>query len=190
MKKICIALLFISLLFVSIVACGIDNSSQPRQVDSTAPTPQHKDERVSHNRQTVRDWWLYAQEKNNLGRTLQITEYYYDDQMIATKTGFRNIQDSDLTEFWLTELMDLDIMEIEAPEILEEEHPLLELVFQDQKGRDLMFVSLQTSNGDKGRVFINGSFVSPDENFPDHIFLIENSNAKQMFNELKLLIND
>lgn len=160
------------------------------QVDSTAPTPQQKDERVSHNRHTVRDWWLYAQEKNNSGRSLQITEYQYDDQMIATKTGFRNIQDSDLTEFWLTELMDLDITEIEAPEILEEEHPLLELVFQDQKGKDLMFVSLQTSNDDKGRVFINGSFVPPDENLPDHIFLIENSNAKKIFNELKLLIND
>lgn len=137
--------------------------------------------------QTLGDWWNDDHEKEMKVRSLQISEYQYDDQSIATKTAFRTVQDRDLAESWFALFMDLPIREIKTPENLTGKRSLLELSFQDSRGKELIFISLQIIDDGSDSVFVNGSFISPTEVIPENIFLIEDMTAMQMFKDLKLL---
>lgn len=152
------------------------------------PTPPHTEGREPHHRQTLRDWWNAGHGEALEARSLQIAEYQYDDQSIATKAAFRTIQDRNRVESWLGRLMDLPIREIKAPDSLAGKRSLLELTFQNPAGQKILFISLQTCDDDSNRVFINGSFIPPSETIPENIFLIEDVAAMQMFKDLRSLL--
>lgn len=164
----------------------------PKVVEDNVATPTQPSpvERDSHNHHTVSDWWHDSEENKEAQCTLQISEYQYDDQAVATKTGFKNISDQDVAAAWLSRLLELTITEINASDMLTGERSLLELSFRDAADHEMIFIALQTCADNADSVYINGSFMPSAENIPGNIFRIEDADARPLFNELWSLIKD
>lgn len=187
-KKFSLVLLLMFLVVPPAIR-GISIFPTLMNVNSVLPTAPHRVERELPDYRTVGDWWHEVQRLDFERCALQITAYQYDANTIATKTAFHNVHDHEVAKGWLSRLLALEISEQKAPDCLVGEHVLLELTFTDEAGHEIIFLALHLCD-DSNRVFINGSFVSPEENIPGNIFLITDHDAMELFNELRLLAQD
>ncbi len=143
-------------------------------------------ERSLHDLKTLVDWWqLWAPDRGEPS-ALQLT-FYLTQEGVSSKFYQVSVKEEAKREDLFQRLLDLEIIEVENPSGIDQKGHRLELLFYDKANQPLLFLAFQGLESQPGDLYLNGSFIPPEETIPDRTFLVVDEEGWTLYEELMAL---
>lgn len=143
-------------------------------------------ERSLHDLKTLSDWWQVWTPDRGEPQALQLT-FYLTHEGASSKFYQVSVKEAAKREDLFQRLLDLEIVEVESPPRADQKGHLLELLFYDKANQPLLFLAFQGLESRPGDLYLNGSFIPPEETIPDRTFLVVDEEGWTLYEELMAL---